>query len=169
MKNNNNTIVIMAILFGVNWILFIGLFLNVGEVKKDIKEIQPVTINYQEIVSEVSENEKEQNFLDSLKQEINKYPFRFPELILTQAIFESGNFSSRLFREQNNLFGMKVPNKRLTTGVRGKNGFLQFETWQSSVLDRFIFECTYLSKFKDRESYIEYLNKNYGTNINYFK
>jgi len=43
-------------------------------------------------------------------------------LLQAQAIHETGNFTSRLFLEQNNVFGMKVPSIRKTLNVAPLTG-----------------------------------------------
>jgi uncharacterized FlgJ-related protein len=64
------------------------------------------TIIFKEAQKEFSE--------DLLKEYILELNLRFPEVVLAQAKLESGNFTSRAFREQNNLFGMHVARSRPT-------------------------------------------------------
>jgi len=73
----------------------------------------------------------------------------FAKLLVAQAIHETGNFKSRIFLEQNNAFGMKVPSIRKTlniaplTGGMG-TGFSIFLSVEDSVKDMLL----YLKHFK---------------------
>jgi len=57
-------------------------------------------------------------------------------LLQAQAIHETGNFTSRLFLENNNVFGMKIPSIRKTLNVApGTEIFSQFVSIGDSVKD----------------------------------
>lgn len=61
--------------------------------------------------------------LKSLYKEIVKNKILFPEIVLSQALLETGNFSSRVCLEYNNLFGL-----------RKRNGeYYRFARWEDSV------------------------------------
>ncbi len=56
----------------------------------------------------------EEALIDLLRSSNIKYPY----IVLAQAKIESGNYTSKVFRENNNLFGMKEPNVRTTKTQR---------------------------------------------------
>jgi len=57
-------------------------------------------------------------------------------LLQAQAIHETGNFTSRLFIENNNVFGMKIPSIRKTLNVApATETFSQFVSIDDSVKD----------------------------------
>jgi len=56
-------------------------------------------------------------------------------IILSQAAHETGNFTSKILRENKNLFGMKLPEKRPTLAVGEKNGFAVFLNINDCVAD----------------------------------
>jgi len=57
-------------------------------------------------------------------------------LLVAQAIHETGNFKSRLFLQENNAFGMKVPGLRKTFNVAPLGpGFSTFLSVEDSVKD----------------------------------
>jgi len=57
-------------------------------------------------------------------------------LLQAQAIHETGNFTSRLFKENNNVFGMKIPSIRKTLNVApGTETFSQFVSIDDSIKD----------------------------------
>lgn len=55
--------------------------------------------------------------------------------IFCQAAFETGNFSSVIFRDQNNLFGMKLAKVRPTTATGESRGHAVFRSIADSVKD----------------------------------
>src|SRR4030043_1376341 len=58
------------------------------------------------------------------------------QIITAHAMHESGVFSSRVFLEDNNAFGMKQPEKRTTTSIaQDEKGFAVFDTVGSSIDD----------------------------------
>ena len=59
--------------------------------------------------------------------------------IFSQAAFETGNFSSVIFKEQNNLFGMKLARVRPTTATGEKRGHAVFKSIADSVKDYAIY------------------------------
>jgi hypothetical protein len=60
------------------------------------------------------------------------------QLYTAQAAFETGNFSSKVYKRNNNLFGMRQAIKRYTTSVGDidEDGYANYVTVQESVLDR---------------------------------
>jgi len=57
-------------------------------------------------------------------------------LLQAQAIHETGNFTSRLFKENNNVFGMKIPSIRKTLNVaQDPEIFSQFVSIDDSIKD----------------------------------
>lgn len=69
------------------------------------------------------------------------------EIILKQAILETGHFKSFIFRQNNNLFGMKMPKKRTTTAFSESNGYAWYCHWTKSVDDYLILQQSW--KFKN--------------------
>jgi len=57
-------------------------------------------------------------------------------LLQAQAIHETGNFTSRLFLENNNVFGMKIPSIRKTLNIApGNQQFSKFASVDDSIKD----------------------------------
>jgi len=57
-------------------------------------------------------------------------------LLQAQAIHETGNFTSRLFKENNNVFGMKIPSIRKTLNIApGNQQFSKFASVDDSIKD----------------------------------
>ncbi len=104
--------------------------------------------------------------MDALVDEIKCHDFKYPDIILAQAILETGHFKSAVFKENNNIFGMKQPKKRYTlcSGTNLNHGY--FENWKQSIEDRFIYDTLYL-KDMSRVQYKKYLDKVYAKGKNY--
>lgn len=136
--------------FFISLVIFVSLGFGVSEVKT-------ILINGEKEIK-LTENlfsEKD------LKLEISKYNFKFPEIIYAQAILETGNFKSKVFIENNNLFGMKQAGRRVTTALGTENSHAFYKNWKESVSDRALFESAYLRNLS-REEYMRYLKLNYA-------
>lgn len=85
-----------------------------------------------------------------------------PEIVLIQARIESGNFTSNLFLEYNNMFGMKMPYRRPTMAIGKTNsGFAIYGSWKDSVIDYALYQA-YSAKNLSEEAYIDHLNEHYA-------
>jgi len=105
----------------------------------------------------------EDRLIDKLK-ELN---VKFPYIALAQAKLETGNFTSKVFREGNNLFGMREAKQRITTAKGTENNHAYYYSWGESVLDYSFYQCRYLSNINTEEQYFQYLSQSYAENPNY--
>jgi flagellum-specific peptidoglycan hydrolase FlgJ len=94
--------------------------------------------------------------------------FKFKDIVKAQAILESGHFNSDVFRQNNNVFGIRLPKKRETTAIGSKMGYAVYDDICLSIEDRLLYEKRYLSKFT-KEQYYNYLNRVYAKNKVYSK
>jgi flagellum-specific peptidoglycan hydrolase FlgJ len=60
-----------------------------------------------------------------------------PWLIAAQAMLETGNFTSAIFRENRNLFGLKVPRQRPTFAIGENRGHAVFADHRDCIEDYF--------------------------------
>lgn len=90
----------------------------------------------------------------------------FPEILLAQAKLESGNYSSSIYRGNNNLYGMKECSKRQTTQTSIKSGYGVYSNWQLSVLDRILWDAFTFRERPTEDEYFEAL-KSYAQDTNY--
>lgn len=58
-----------------------------------------------------------------------------PEIVYTQAMIESGNFTSKLFRVGHNAMGMHLPTKRKTTAIGICYKHARYRNWLDQVHD----------------------------------
>ena len=98
---------------------------------------------------------------ENLKAEINKLGIVYPDIALAQAKWESTHFTSDIFKENNNLFGMKLPAQRKTTAIGKNRGHAKYETWQDSVEDYKIWQDTLGWSSLPKEAYIQKLSDKY--------
>lgn len=106
--------------------------------------------------------------VDNVKKEIIKEKILFPNIVLRQAILESGWFDSPLSRFNNNIFGMKHPMVRKTYSKGQKNGYAYFENWVECIKDYKLFQNRYF-KGKTETDYIVWISTCYAEDRNYFK
>jgi hypothetical protein len=104
---------------------------------------------------------------EALEDKIKSLNFKFPYIILAQSIQETGNYKSTIFRENNNLFGMKEARLRSNLAKGTNRGHAYYESWQESVIDYALYYSTYLTDIKTEGEYFEYLKQNYAEDPTY--
>ena len=102
-----------------------------------------------------------------LKEYIMELNIKFPHIVFAQAKLESGYFKSTIFRENNNLFGMKVARARPTTNKGENRSHALFNNWRESVIDYAFYQAKYLGDVKTEAQYIQYLKANYAEDPGY--
>lgn len=102
-----------------------------------------------------------------LKEYIIGLNIRFPHIVFAQAKLESGYFKSTIFKENNNLFGMKIATRRPTTNKGENRGHAAFDSWKESVVDYAFYQARYLGEIKTEGEYIQYLKANYAEDPGY--
>lgn len=103
---------------------------------------------------------------EALVEEIKCHGFKYPDIILAQAVLESGHFKSAVFKENNNLFGMRQPKKRYNLCNGTNLNHALYDNWKVCVEDRMIYEKLYLNKMT-RIQYKKFLDKTYAKGKNY--
>lgn len=104
---------------------------------------------------------------EKLKSYILELNIRFPHIVLAQARLESNNFKSRIFLENNNLFGMRVAISRPTMNKGEQYGHAMFNTWRESVVDYAFYQAAYLKDIKTENEYLDYLKQSYSETDDY--
>jgi len=104
---------------------------------------------------------------EKLIDEIKGLHFPFPYIVMAQAIHESGNYSSKLFLENRNMFGMKAVHSRITTCKGEQEGYALYDTWTDCVVDRALYSTTYLSTVKTEDEYYNFLSQFYAEDKEY--
>lgn len=92
-----------------------------------------------------------------------------PEIALAQIKLETANYSSNIYKENNNLFGMKLPKIRNTTAIGENRGHAKFENWKQSVIDYKLWQENMISNKSSEKEYLTFLSNNYAEDENYAK
>jgi len=130
--------------------------LSFGQVPDSTKKVDTVYLKINEINNHW------------LYDEIKSQGVVFPDIVFGQALLESGNFKSNVFKENNNLFGMRLPKVRKTTAIGKNRGYAKYENWVQSVGDYLLWQQSIPKKYlKSRENYFYYLQKYYCTSPHY--
>jgi hypothetical protein len=106
--------------------------------------------------------------LELLYFEILNNNIEYPDIVFAQAILESGYMKSKIFYENNNLFGMRNPERRPTVSTGQNKGYAVYNCWTESVKDYKLFqEFVFRKKKKTRDEYFNYLSRRYAEDSSY--
>jgi hypothetical protein len=156
----SQTRVIIAIVlaaFTLFSLLSIGLKPNITE--RQVEDFsEPELIMIYERVNEFSE--------ESLKQMLIDMNVKHRDIVFAQAKLETGNFTSIVFKNNHNLFGMREAKSRVSMNIGTELGHAKYRSWRESVIDYALYQSTYLHKLS-REQYWQYLSQYYAEAPNY--
>jgi flagellum-specific peptidoglycan hydrolase FlgJ len=128
------------------WLLLAWLFLTLSKTKNPPKKM--ISIN--------------ETFFHYIFPRIVAAGFRgeLAKYVFAQAAFETGNFTSDIFKENNNLFGMKLPRVRQTLATGENRGHATFNSITDSIKDFALFHKAraLAPSFTSIDTYIETLN-----------
>lgn len=86
-------------------------------------------------------------------------PQKHIDEIFKHAQRESGNFRSKIFRDQNNAFGMRLAKRRKTLADGRKRGYAVYSSWYDSVYDYWLwYEKRPIGKISSWGSYLRSRN-----------
>lgn len=102
-------------------------------------------------------------------KQLVKIGVAYPDVVLAQAKIETGNFTSKIFRENNNMFGMKLPERRQTTAVGENHNHAKYTSWVQSIIDYKLWQDKMIHKAPTKRAYLAYLRRNYAEDKNYIK
>jgi uncharacterized FlgJ-related protein len=123
-----------------------------------VNDIQFITEETKQIIIK-QENEFSPEKLKAYILELN---IRFPHIVYAQALLESGEFKSHIFKENHNFFGMKQAKQRPTTNKGTENGHAYFANWRDCVVDYAFYQAAYLNDLRTEKEYFDYLGQNYA-------
>lgn len=105
---------------------------------------------------------------ENVYQAIRDCEITNPHVVFAQMSIESADFGSKLAKKNNNLAGMRLPNKRETTAVGQKHGYAFYLNWFSSVTDYLLYQKFLLQEKKlNDKQYIIRLSKRYAEDPHY--
>jgi len=147
---STTTLVIIGSVSVVSY--YIGRFQQINSLSQFEKEI--LILTHDEMVDPFSE--------DKFAEMLNQLNVKFPHIATAQSMLETSSWSSDIFKENNNLFGMKEAKTRVTTSNGTISGHAYYNHWRESVYDYAFYQSRYLSKIKSEEEYFNYLANNYA-------
>ena len=143
-------------------LVFLFLFLMLG-ISSSPPKIKYIT-NTEKILLVEEVNKFNENKLIQSIEELN---FKYPHIILAQSILETGHYNSKIFKENNNLFGMKEARIRLNLAKGTQHGHAYYSNWEESLMDYALWYSNYASKCKSEEQLFKLLDKQYAE-ANYY-
>jgi uncharacterized FlgJ-related protein len=128
-------------------------------------KLSTTQITEQERVYIINEYNKFSN--EALIDYMQELKIKFPYIVLAQSMVETGNFTSKIFKTNHNLFGMKVATIRPTTNLGEQSGHAYYSNWKNSVIDYALWQCRVLNVIQTENQYYEYLYEHYAENKSY--
>ena len=92
---------------------------------------------------------------------------KYPHIVLAQAKLESGGFKSKIFKQNHNMFGMRLPKQRPTTAIGEENGFAVYRDWVDCLYDYALYQAYAMSTVDDESEYFSRLEEKYCTDTGY--
>ena len=87
---------------------------------------------------------------------------KYPHIVLAQAKVESGNFKSKLFKQNHNMFGMRKARQRITTAQSEKNTYSFYRDWMDCVYDYAMYQSTVMCTISNEDEYFARLGERYA-------
>lgn len=92
---------------------------------------------------------------------------KYPYIVLAQAELESSNFTSKLFKTNHNMFGMKYPKQRITTAENQKDGYAYYRDWIDCVHDYAMWQSLMTCEVTNEDQYFNKLSERYAEDTLY--
>ena len=144
--------IVICLLIGISIMFIIATIVQAkGNKKNTLQEVIEFTPCYKDSIA---------NFLIELK-------VKYPQIVLSQSIIESGNYTSKVFLENNNPFGMKLSWNRSTTALGIKNGYAYYSNLRDAIIDYAFMQSSYYRSAKTEEDYYILLQKSYAEDKEY--
>lgn len=156
----NNEKWLYSVMISLGIFAFIWTSYTSNKVERKVQEIELSYVDSLDITLNII------LFEDSVYNYIKELNIKHPDLVFRQARLESANFTSNVFKSNNNMFGFKQAFKRANTqnGVLGSYAY--YNTWQDCVIDYALYQ-TYSAKNLTEEQYIQFLGKHYAEDPKY--
>ncbi len=90
------------------------------------------------------------------------------KLLYSQAWHETGNFSSQVYNENKNIFGMRHPSKRKTLSQGSQHGHARYKSVKDSIVDYFYRQENFrIPNSNDEQYMLDTVRSNYAEDKNY--
>ena len=139
------TIIIFSVLFTLGWLSGTNNYIINRFHKTEIIDTSAVPFS-------------EENLIKLIKDCNIKYP----HIVLAQAKLESNNFKSQVFKENNNLFGMRKARRRITSATDEKNTYAYYRDWVDCVYDYAMYQSEVMCSVSNEDEYFTKLGERYA-------
>lgn len=157
-----STFKILAMLFSIASVISLT-SMSIG---KQIGKSESI-IEYSEMERMILIREADSFSQEKLVTMIKELNIKYPHIVLAQSMIETGKWKSKIFLENQNLFGMKEAKMRITTAGGTQYNHAYYNHWRESVYDYAFYQCRYLHKVRSENEYFQYLAANYAEDPNY--
>ena len=111
------------------------------------------------------QKQKISNHHDKVLNYIFELRLEHPYIVYAQAVLESNDFTSPIYKANNNMFGMKMPERRPTLAIGINRGHAVYRNWQECLTDYAIYQSSYKRGLTEEE-YLKSLNS-YASDTSY--
>lgn len=88
--------------------------------------------------------------------------FENPRVVMAQALHETNLFSSNIWRENKNAFGLKVPKYRTTTAIGTNRGHAVYKNAEECIIDYILWQNQQVARDKSQNGEIDFsIDENY--------
>lgn len=100
---------------------------------------------------------------------LEKHKVKFSHIVLAQAKLESNNFKSKLFQDNFNCFGMKIPASRYTFATNDADfaNYAKFANLEDCVKDYCSWQKSNAYNIHDEDAYFQLLSSIYAEDTDY--
>jgi len=146
---------LMNITKGIGVVLILSFIMGVT-----LAPVKKVYVNNTEEILIIKTNNEfnEQRLIEKIK-ELN---LPYPHITLAQAKLETGDYTSKIFKENHNLFGMKEARVRVNLAKGTQFSHAYYNTWEESVLDYALWYSSYARKCKSENELFQLLDNQYA-------
>lgn len=132
--------------------------LSVGAIIPSESQIEYITNTEEVLLVNKNDTFNEKQLIEKIK-ELN---LPYPHITLAQAKLESGEYSSRIFKENHNLFGMREARVRINLAKGTQYNHAYYNNWKESVLDYSFWYASYARKCKTEDELFQLLGAQYA-------
>ena len=100
-----------------------------------------------------------ENALIELLKDCN---LKYPYIVLAQAKLESSRFSSKIFRQNHNMFGMRKARQRITAAQSEKDTYAFYRDWIDCVYDYGLWQSNIICNVSNEDEYFAKLSERYA-------
>lgn len=103
---------------------------------------------------------------EKVKQELIKLNIQNVDVVYAQILIESGNFTSNIWKNNNNCSGMKLARTRPTTAIGEDFGHAKYKNFRDGLIDIALWQSCY-AKNLSQEQYLKVIGEIYAEDENY--